>query len=204
LKRRRQRRQRVVRPLFIVWVALAGGLYVEANELMVAPVPSVSISGDSPDRGHDPTFAMPPLDSFAEVVSRPLFMPSRRPPVAAAMSDRPSDITLIGTIISASDRRALLGHGIPQTIEHVALGQNIDGWTVKSIDPERVVLAQEQREIEVKASAKQQPIGASPPVPPHRNSVASDARRTLASDPQTNVVIDPQSGVEIGPHVDVQ
>ena len=142
----------------LLFLVLCGGLgwviYVEAQQPMESPAAPEPRQTAVHSRSQDPTFSMAPLNTYAEVVSRPLFSPSRRPPAAASSGDRPSAFTLIGIIISAEDRHALLAHGTPPRVERVTEGQNLDGWTVKSIEDSRVVLAQGDNEIEVKAADK--------------------------------------------------
>ena len=145
----------------LLFFLLCGGLgwviYFEAQQPMEPSAAPEPRQESVANRSQDPTFSMAPLNTYAEVVSRPLFSPSRRPPAAASAADRPTTFTLIGIIISAEDRHALLAHGTPPHVERVTEGQNLDGWMVKSIEDSRVVLTQGDNEIEVKAAEKPGP-----------------------------------------------
>ncbi|HXP31513.1 MAG TPA: hypothetical protein VN832_10515 [Stellaceae bacterium] len=145
----------------LLFFLLCGGLgwviYVEAQQPMEPPAAPEARQAAVRSRPQDPTFSMAPLNTYAEVVSRPLFSSSRRPAAGVPASDRPTAFTLVGIIISAADRHALVAHGVPPQIDRVSEGQNLDGWTVKSIEDNRIVLAQGDNEIEVKAAEKPGP-----------------------------------------------
>ena len=161
--------QRLVTLLLLL---LCGGLsvaiYIGAREPMTsagvaAPASPPSAPAAASDSG--PVFVMPPLSSFADVLARPLFSETRRRPKAGtARDDKPADFTLVGIIISPTERHALLSHGTPAQLEHVAVGQSVDGWTVTAIEPSRVLLAQGVRETEISTGKK--PVEAAKPEPP--------------------------------------
>src|SRR5713226_647546 len=60
---------------------LGGAIYVEAEEPSLATTAAAPAPELEPRNGEraNPLLALPPLDSFAEVVSRPLFARTRRP-----------------------------------------------------------------------------------------------------------------------------
>jgi len=100
-------------------------------------------------------FKMQPFSDLAVVQTRPLFSPTRRPaaPTASALS-KPSaaaSFTLVGILISPAGRYALLESGQPARLSRVTEGQQIDGWTVTSILPDRVVLRSASGQSEVRA-----------------------------------------------------
>jgi hypothetical protein len=86
---------------------------------------------------------MPPLQRFAAVTERPLFSPSRHPPLQASDDAEGawSGFALAGIIITPESHEALIRHGSPPTIAHLREGQDIEGWVVRSILPDRVVFA---------------------------------------------------------------
>ena len=134
------------RPLILFLAAACLGLgAVVFVELTAAP----SHSGDpvaasaairAPDPAGTPHFSLPPLARFSAVTARPLFSPSRRPAPASATVGPWSSFVLAGVIITPQSREALILHGNPPVAAHIALDQRIDGWTVTSILPDRVVL----------------------------------------------------------------
>ncbi len=99
----------------------------------------------------DPGFAMKPPDDFSEIAQRPLFIPSRRPLPPDTEPPRPSPgprkakrhrFTLKGVVIVADERMAVLQRRRSRTVLRVVEGQQIDGWLVEAIMPDRVVLRQ--------------------------------------------------------------
>ena len=125
---------------------LGGVIYVEAQApssvtaRAAAPGPTLHV----PQNGEpaNPAFTSPPLESFAEVVSRPLFVPTRRmtPPPTSATSPSPSGFALVGVVLSNGAAHALIEHGQPERMERLVEGEDIDGWSVESIRLDRVVL----------------------------------------------------------------
>jgi hypothetical protein len=105
-------------------------------------------------------FSMPALDTYNEVLERPPFSETRRPAppgAIAASGDQLLAATVIGTILSSGGVRALIVHGEPAEMTRVIEGQEIEGWTVKSILQDKVVLARggSMMELKVKANSTQ-------------------------------------------------
>jgi hypothetical protein len=123
-----------------------------------------STSQPAPTRGPDAAPSANPLarlglNSLRDTVARPVFEKSRRPvepirkveaPTPPPAAQRPPDqaaLTLLGVLKSEGKAVALLKRN--QTGQNVRAeeGDTIDGWTVKQIDYQRVVLSQGGREI---------------------------------------------------------
>jgi general secretion pathway protein N len=123
---------------------LIGGaaLYPWLAPIPVAPIPAVTVAGGAldPARTMVKPVALPPLDSFASVLARPLFSPSRRPPANAkvASSALVGRYVLLGLVSVGDKRHALVADG-ERRIE-LAEGAAIDGWTVSRIEQDRVTL----------------------------------------------------------------
>jgi len=114
-------------------------------------------------------YALPAVQSFSAVTERPLFAQSRRPSARADDSLGPwSSLVLSGIIISGDSREALITHGKPPVIVHLQEGQDIDGWTVTSIQPDRVVLRGASAEHELKLTDKPAPATPPGPINPRR------------------------------------
>jgi general secretion pathway protein N len=96
----------------------------------------------SADETPPPRFSLPPIENFAAVTARPLFVEDRRPPAeSAGGSIGPwSSLTLAGIVIAPGSREALIRHGTPPVVVHLREGQTVDGWTLRSILNDRVVL----------------------------------------------------------------
>ena len=105
-----------------------------ANQALAARPPAAAT--DAPASG---AFHMAPLDTYAEVLRRPLFAPDRRAheaPQAVASVDEP--FTLSGIVIQPAASYALVEEG--KTTRRVTEGQALGGGTVKQILRDRVVL----------------------------------------------------------------
>jgi len=96
-------------------------------------------------------FVMPPLQSYAEVTERPLFSPSRRPATVTQQVAGPaSSLALVGVVISRDGGVALIRSGKAPALARVREGQQIEGWTVRSIAPDRVVVRNGTSEAQLK------------------------------------------------------
>lgn len=93
-----------------------------------------------------------PLSDFAETLRRPLFIASRSPfgPGRAEPSQLPLDIRVTGIAIDAVKKQVLL-----QTPRHpqgqwVEEGHSIDGWLLRSVRDDAVILASGQQTRELR------------------------------------------------------
>jgi hypothetical protein len=163
-------------------IALAGLIYIELDAPDIEPPAkaAVTTTPESVKRPtENPSFTMPPLRNFSGVLSRPLFSETRRPPRAPSgpADTRDASFTLVGTILSAQERHALVEHGQPPHIERVSEGQEVDGWTVEQILPDRIVFARGDTHVEIKPKDPSSPRtgpsrrAGAPPVTPVPNPV---------------------------------
>ena len=137
--------------LFAICIGLGFLIFTQARDGV--PLPDLSgtiaqssvapvVAGETP-RGLAP---MPPIETFDEVVERPLFFRSRRPPDpdAAPPPEAPpapkADFVLTGLVISGKERLALLRPAGSKTVARVHQGEEIEGWRVEAIHADRVVL----------------------------------------------------------------
>ena len=141
-------------PLLLLSLGLGFVLYLEVNAEL--PIPDEGVINTVPPGialrlPNEPDFAMPPLETFSETLARPLFMATRRPPEPqpepveeeperAPAKPKPVPVTLSGIVVSPTERQALLGSQRSKELIWVTEGQVIDGWTVRSILPDRVIL----------------------------------------------------------------
>lgn len=128
--------------LLAVCLALAGVVYRQVQT--EPPVPIAAAGGEAaplPALPDQPSFTMPPLDTFAAVVERPLFSPTRRPPeegtVTIDVSEPELEITLVGVIISAEEQIAIIKPKDGSRLARLSLGDDYQGWTLDSIEPNR-------------------------------------------------------------------
>jgi general secretion pathway protein N len=119
-------------------------------------------------------YRAPPLAEFGETVERPLFMVDRRPvepdqedsePAVAKGELRRPDVTLVGVVITPARRRALLQEKRGGNVLYLEPGMAVDDWKVKSVEPDRVVLATagQTEELELRTFEEVAPVpGAQP------------------------------------------
>ena len=163
--------------LAFLCVAMAGLVYLEltwpvaASEESAAAAP-LPAAPNARKNAVAASFSLPPLQSFNAVTDRPLFAQNRRPPAQGSDDAGPwQSLVLAGIIISATSREALILHGKPQTAAHIAEGQDVEGWVVTSILPDRIVIRNGSSEHELKLLEKSGSDRAPPPppgIPPRR------------------------------------
>jgi general secretion pathway protein N len=132
----------------LVCSLLAAMVYLElesAPRLAAAVAPG----GDSMDVAPLPpavAYEPPPASTFDGVLARPLFSPSRRPPddapalaVEAAPVLAAFELELVGVLINGEERVALVRQPGVAVLLRLAPGAVAAGWTVESIEPDRVL-----------------------------------------------------------------
>lgn len=140
-----RRRSGWLAPSFLL-AACAGLAWFNVQQLRALPPGPVAVAGagsaPQPELPAEVSFAMAPAETFSAVVERPLFSPTRRPPpggTATIESPEPElDVTLVGIIISAEERIAIFkAKGVSQ-FARLSVGDSFQGWTLESIEPDRV------------------------------------------------------------------
>jgi hypothetical protein len=114
-------------------------LATERDQVEVAPLPP------------QPSFSMAAAEDFAEIVERPIFSPTRRPPEAlpetATEVDAPSlDVVLEGVVITEAQRLALLRPEAGGPLVRVPEGERILGWAVVAVTPYSVTVRRGEEE----------------------------------------------------------
>lgn len=114
---------------------------------LVAPdgptVASVAPPLRTPTPAPAPIKTMPAMETFAEVVQRPLFSPTRQPAPLQTTPDVGGNVNgffLTSIVVDGGQRLASIQHGRPPVLSRVIEGQSVEGWTVQSIEADRVVL----------------------------------------------------------------
>ena len=127
-----------------VWRTLeAGPIAIDAD---AAPTPPAAAVADAPEALTE----LPPIDSFAETVARPLFMATRRPPepeeieveAEPAAGAQRNLFNLLGVVISEDERVALVTRRRGGDFLRLVVGQRVDGWLVVAIEPDTMTLSQ--------------------------------------------------------------
>lgn len=121
----------------------AGALDGRAAEVRGQPMSATTAAAERTAAGPPAPvpgeFHLAPLDSYAEVLRRPLFAPDRRAHEAAqAAAAPPQSFTLRGIVVEAGAHYALVDEG--PTTRRVTEGQTLGGGTVKQIERDRLVL----------------------------------------------------------------
>ncbi len=180
----------------LVLAALCGGLgwlAYAAYEAPPAELPAQVVAGAGPtDAAAAPSFRpfrMPAQQHFAELVERPPFTQSRRPPQVSAepvarreAPRRDLKLTLIGVILQPDRQYALVQRPGTKEAVRLARGEKIDGWQVDGILPDRVVLSQAKEVVELElkdAKIKRPKVKRRQP----RSAEAQDRRQSTAANP---------------------
>jgi hypothetical protein len=97
-------------------------------------------------------------DALTEILARPLFDANRRqPPEGLATGSDAEDAEkvpsrapkLIGTMRWGKDHRALMRFPADPIAKSVAIGATIDGWTLKAIDRDFILVEQGKRSVKI-------------------------------------------------------
>ncbi|MEE8515751.1 MAG: hypothetical protein V3T02_03840 [Alphaproteobacteria bacterium] len=144
-----KRRRTLPLLVFLLCLVLGYAVYraLESTDYGGSTEVALSRPEKIPALAPQPRFAMPPITTYPETVKRPLFSPSRQPPEQTTEIPEPKPVPdqdikarLSGIIITPEGRFALLQK--PQETEAIRIreGQNFEGWVVKSIQADRIVL----------------------------------------------------------------
>lgn len=130
--------------------------------------------------GGNGDFAAAPAHDFSAIVERPLFNKSRRPETdeqplaeAAIVTARP-DLLLRGTVVVNGGRHvALMQVPGSNSIVRVVEGQAIEGWTVRRVESQRIVLEQRGGTVEFSLDEAYRKQGNSAKRPPRKSAAAT-------------------------------
>ena len=119
----------------------------QAAATQQANVPA-EIPGDETPAPEDLLLPPPPKEDYASIVERPLFLPDRRPPPdepeeqESAAPEGPSDLDgtdLTAVIITPAAVSAWVRSPKSPETERLRLGDDYQGWSVKTIEADRLV-----------------------------------------------------------------
>ncbi len=143
-----------------------------------------------------PTFALPAVARLTETIDRPLFLPARRPvevekPLPSAetpKADAPLEVVVSGVIMAEKRQFALVRRQAGGETLRLAAGDTIDGWTVTSVLPDRVLFLKDEttKEIELK--------DLTPSKPKPKRERGRSRRRTTPSQPAPASGANPRPG----------
>jgi hypothetical protein len=128
-----------------VCIALASVVYGQLRMTPPKPAPGGG-DGEAPALAAlpaQPRYTLAPAEDFSEVLERPLFSPTRRPPaegtVAAPDSEPTLEVTLMGIIISSEEQIAIVKPKGGGGFLRLSVGDSFQGWAVESIEPNRII-----------------------------------------------------------------
>jgi hypothetical protein len=121
-------------------------------------VPPLTASSQEPATIANPLWAIP-LATMSTTRDRPLFSPSRRPPppietpVAAVRAPpppppprvEPPPLSLVGTVSGDDESFAIFVDQTTRTALRLRLGENYEGWWLRSVQNREVALEREQQ-----------------------------------------------------------
>jgi general secretion pathway protein N len=113
----------------------------QADLPISAPAQPDGDAGGTPELEIELAIDPPPIDQFSEILDRPLFASSRRPPdrpAAAIEPAQPLTVVITGILITPAHRMALISPDKGQKARRIREGDTVQGWTVVSIEPRRV------------------------------------------------------------------
>jgi hypothetical protein len=120
----------------LLFAALAAWPWLSPPLPATRPIAQPSASAPAPS-----PISLAPLASYAAIVERPLFSPSRRPPPGAEAALGPSiegRYRLLGIVATGPKKSAFIAEGMRRL--EIDVGQTLDGWTVKEIGRDSVTL----------------------------------------------------------------
>ena len=105
-------------------------------------------------------FSPPAAQTYGEITERPLFSPTRRPTPRHTAPDAigaVSSFVFAGSVISRNERVALVQHGHPGKLVRLREGDLLEGWTVVSIEADRIIIEHGSEREELKPRDKTSP-----------------------------------------------
>jgi general secretion pathway protein N len=112
------------------------------------PADALVAPAQQPEAGANDFVLSPSREEYAAVTERPLFLPERRPPPEGPDMDEevgPEELTeldgtdLTAVVITPSVVSGWVRSPAGQEVQRLRLGDNFEGWTVKTIEPGRMV-----------------------------------------------------------------
>jgi type II secretory pathway component PulC len=126
------------------WLLVSDMVAVAAIDRTVFPQGSSQAStGSAWELESDPGLTDRALEDFPEILERPVFTASRRPPERREQTverAQPLTVVISGILITPDSRMALVSSAKDQKPLRLRVGDAIQGWKVVEIDYRRVVI----------------------------------------------------------------
>jgi hypothetical protein len=187
-------------------IALAWVIYEEIADLSAgqpidstgAVLPSALAATSS-----QPALIIPDRASLAVILERPVFSETRRPRGTATGGAQatPIDFTLLGVVISDSQRSALIRTGEGEAVQRLTEGEDIADWKLVQIAPDRIVVRRGTVEADVfldySTPAPPVPRTQIPKVKPTAEAAHQEPTESTAGQP-TDAAMEPDEGTQNG------
>lgn len=142
--------------LTLVCVGLAGWVYQQWLAYRTV-VPDLVPRSNAVVESRQPASAPPPmapLASYSEIVERPLFDASRRPPPEpeakqAAAPKPPTNYKLEGTAVMPDNQVAVVRNKRTSELHRLAVGESVGGWQLDEVIPGHAALSQGTQKIQL-------------------------------------------------------
>lgn len=122
-----------------------------------------------------PAFRIAPVGTFGQVITRPAFSSSRRPPrpkppePVAVQKPAPvvlvpvaePQVTLVGIVIGGGKSIAMVRKAGAEELLRLGKGEELDGWQVEGVLPDRLVLSHGGKLLEFELTEAPQNAGTS-------------------------------------------
>jgi len=165
--------------LLLLNIGLGTYLFMQSKQDLPGSENNISVNVDANDTiaVTDNKKEFPLINTYQEIIDRPLFMENRQPYISQTPETKKSNIrepksrqfSLSAIVITSDKSIAILQYAKGKTLQHIALGETIDGWTLTEIHEQQVVLEKGDNTqtlvLEVKGSqqkkktAKARPVG---------------------------------------------
>ncbi|HYD31124.1 MAG TPA: hypothetical protein VEB64_09760 [Azospirillaceae bacterium] len=139
--------------LACLWAVPGLAIAWDLGALLQAPAVEAAATGPLADVSPlpaAPRLSPPTLESSAEMVARPLFRSSRRPPPPDAKPEvaivllpiRKGELVLLGVVLGPGGATAVIQEKNQPRNTHVIQGESVAGWEVDAIEADRLRLRQ--------------------------------------------------------------
>ena len=148
---------------YVNWGLLSTGIDISP---MTPRTPIEAATDQTADTNATPVAPLTTKDALAETLDRPLFNRTRKPDarepessetITSAPEDGPNALKLVGMMQWGSNRRALIRVSGEPYARWFDVGGDVDGWKLKAIERDFVVVEQDVRRREIRLAVKPEP-----------------------------------------------
>ena len=136
--------------MLLLNVGLAVYLFKQSTPDITGAESNITVSVDAKNMISvtDNKKEFPLINTYQDIIDRPLFMEDRQPYISQTPETKKSNIrepksrqfSLSAVVITSEKSIAILQYAKSKTLQHIELGETIDGWTLTEIHNQQVVL----------------------------------------------------------------